>query len=79
LVTLQILAQTTIQKWKKLMTDEERKEIDDAVKAYLKNGGTVTVCEPGARTEDLQVGQWGRKKPAPKSKKSKETETEEQV
>ena len=62
------------------MTDEERKEIDDAVKAYLKNGGTVTVCEPGARTEDIQVGQWGRKKPAAKkSKKETVKETEEQV
>lgn len=50
------------------MTDDEQKEIDAAVEEYLKNGGTVTVCETGARTEDLQVGQWGRRKPAAKPK-----------
>ena len=35
---------------------------------YIARGGVVTVCEPGARTEDLYVGQWGRKKaPAKKA------------
>ena len=40
----------------------------ESVEEYLARGGTITVCEPGARTEDLYVGQWGRKKaPAKKS------------
>lgn len=40
----------------------------ETVEEYLARGGTVTVCEPGARTEDLYVGQWGRKKaPAKKA------------
>lgn len=40
----------------------------ESVEDYLARGGTITVCEPGARTEDLYVGQWGRKKaPAKKA------------
>ena len=34
----------------------------ETLEEYLARGGTITVCEPGARTEDLYVGQWGRKK-----------------
>lgn len=34
----------------------------ETVEEYLARGGSITVCEPGARTEDLYVGQWGRKK-----------------
>jgi len=47
----------------------------DILNDYLKNGGKVTVCEPGARTPDLPVGQWRRKagrpkaNPGPKGKK----------
>ncbi len=40
----------------------------ETMEEYLARGGTVTVCEPGARTEDLYIGQWGRKKaPAKKA------------
>lgn len=40
----------------------------ETVEEYLARGGSITVCEPGARTEDLYVGQWGRKKaPAKKA------------
>ena len=39
----------------------------ESVEEYLARGGTITVCEPGARTEDLYVGQWGRKKAPAKS------------
>ena len=39
----------------------EAQEVKDAVAEYLKNGGKITRCEPFARTEDLVVGQWGRK------------------
>ena len=39
----------------------------ESVEEYLARGGVITVCEPGARTEDLYVGQWGRKKKAGKN------------
>lgn len=39
----------------------EAQEVEDAVAEYLKNGGKITRCEPFARTENLTVGQWGRK------------------
>ena len=42
---------------------------------YIARGGVVTVCEPGARTEDLYVGQWGRKK-ASGAKKATKTKAE---
>ena len=38
---------------------------------YIARGGVVTVCEPGARTEDLYVGQWGRKKKPAKKAETK--------
>ena len=38
---------------------------------YIARGGVVTVCEPGARTEDLYVGQWGRKKASGKKAETK--------
>ena len=38
----------------------------ETMEEYLARGGTVTVCEPHARTEDLYVGQWGRRKPSSK-------------
>ena len=43
----------------------------ETMEEYLARGGTITVCEPGARTEDLYVGQWGRKKAPPKKAKAK--------
>ena len=33
---------------------------EESVKEYLARGGKITVCEAGARTENLQVGQWTR-------------------
>jgi hypothetical protein len=33
---------------------------EESVKEYLARGGKITVCETGARTENLQVGQWTR-------------------
>ena len=39
----------------------ELDEIDqESVKEYLARGGKITVCEAGARTENIQVGQWTR-------------------
>ena len=32
----------------------------ELLKEYLARGGTITVCEAGARTENIQVGQWTR-------------------
>ena len=43
----------------------------ESVEEYLARGGTITVCEPGARTEDLYVGQWGRKKASGKKAETK--------
>lgn len=39
----------------------EKEQIDSAIAEYLENGGKVTKCEPGARTENIITGQWGRK------------------
>ena len=33
---------------------------EESVKEYLARGGKITVCETGARTENIQVGQWTR-------------------
>ena len=33
---------------------------EESVKEYLARGGKITVCEAGARTENIQVGQWTR-------------------
>ena len=36
---------------------------DEEIQKYLDNGGKITVCEPGARTEDIEIkgGFYGRK------------------
>ena len=44
------------------------KEDQAAFDEYFANGGKVTVCETGARTEDLVVNPW--KKSKKKDKKS---------
>lgn len=51
----------------------KRDEMSDAIADYLKNGGKITKCEPFARTENLMVGQWGRKN----AKKKIENPTDE--
>jgi len=33
---------------------------EETVEEYLARGGKITVCDPGARTEEAQVGQWTR-------------------
>jgi hypothetical protein len=52
---------------KKVVIEEE--EVVETVEEFLARGGKIEVCEPGARTADLVVGQWGRgsgpKKKAP--------------
>ena len=54
---------------KQVITDEEaaaKEQLSKQIREYLDKGGTVTVCQPGAHTENLQVGQWGRRKAKPK-------------
>ena len=53
-------------------TKTKRKFVDapvETMEEYLARGGKITVCEPGARTEDLYIGQWGRR--GSKGKKAK--------
>ncbi len=55
-------------------TKTKRKFVDapvETMEEYLARGGKITVCEPGARTEDLYIGQWGRRNS--KGKKAKAT------
>ena len=50
-----------------MLTEISEEEIlKQAIKEYKEKGGKITVCVPGARTEDIVVGQWGKRK---KSKK----------
>ena len=42
-----------------------KRELDDhqvEVDAWLAKGNKITVCEPGARTEDVKTNMWGGKK-----------------
>jgi len=42
-----------------------KREVDDhqaEVDAWLAKGNKITVCEPGARTEDVKTNMWGGKK-----------------
>jgi hypothetical protein len=41
---------------------------EESVREYLARGGKITVCETGARTENLQVGQWTRNRRRDSSK-----------
>lgn len=43
--------------------ETEQAENDLAVAEYMKQGGKVTVCPPGERSDpDTITNQWGRKK-----------------
>jgi hypothetical protein len=35
-------------------------ELEKSYEEYLARGGEITVCEAGARTEDIPTGQWTR-------------------
>ena len=43
-----------------LTKQQSDKFTEESVREYLARGGKITVCETGARTENLQVGQWTR-------------------
>ena len=46
-----------------MLTEISEEEIlKQAIKEFKEKGGKITVCEPGARTEDIVVGQWGKRK-----------------
>jgi hypothetical protein len=47
--------------------EQEAQELREAIEKYIADGGTITVCEPFARTDDLNINAkgkriWGRKK-----------------
>ena len=44
------------------MDDHERQAYEAAVKEYLAKGGKITVCEPGARSEEVYTNVWGKSK-----------------
>lgn len=48
------------------MDSKERKAYDAAVEEYFANGGTVTKCDIGERSEEGTKSVWGKRK---KSKK----------
>ena len=53
----------------------ELDELDqESVKEYLARGGKITVCETGARTENIQMGQWTRNRRRAPSKSPPATE-----
>ena len=41
---------------------ELKAELERELEEYLASGGNITVCEAGARTEDIPNGQWTRNK-----------------
>lgn len=45
-----------------LEEENEKALLKAAVEEYKENGGVITICDPGARTEDLAVGQWGKRR-----------------
>ena len=53
------------------MNERKQSQIENekAIAAYFKQGGKVTTCEPGARSDPEQLtSQWHRKKPGEKAK-----------
>jgi len=58
-------------------TKQERDELtEESVQEYLARGGKITVCEAGARTEDIQVGQWTRNRRRSPSKSQSASQVE---
>jgi len=43
----------------------------EEIDAWLAKGNEITVCEPNARTEDLLINLWQRKRGRPKAPKAK--------
>ena len=51
----------------------EEEILEQAIKEWKEKGGKITICEPGARSEDIQIGQWGKRK---KNKKIRAIKTD---
>lgn len=57
------------------MTTAEQEKHDAEIQAWLDKGNKITICEPGARTEDIKTNMWGGKKkkaPTPPVEATKE-------
>ena len=50
------------------MTTAEQEKHDAEIQAWLDKGNKITICEPGARTEDIKTNMWGGKKKKAKTK-----------
>ena len=60
------------------MTTAEQEKHDAEIQAWLDKGNKITICEPGARTEDIKTNMWGGKKkkaPTPPVEATKEVNT----
>ena len=44
------------------MTQKELEAHQAEIQAWLDKGNKITICEPGARTEDIKTNMWGGKK-----------------
>jgi hypothetical protein len=44
------------------MTQKELESHQAEIQAWLDKGNKITICEPGARTEDIKTNMWGGKK-----------------
>ena len=42
------------------LRDSQQAGPTETVDEYLARGGIITMCEPGARSTDMQTGQWTR-------------------
>ena len=60
------------------MTQKELEAHQAEIQAWLDKGNKITICEPGARTEDIKTNMWGGKKkkaPTPPVEATKEVNT----
>ena len=60
------------------MTQKELEAHQAEIQAWLDKGNKITICEPGARTEDIKTNMWGGKKkkaPTPSVEATKEVNT----
>ena len=59
-----------------IIKQQSDKITEESVKEYLARGGKITVCETGARTENIQMGQWTRNRRRGSSKSQPESTKE---
>lgn len=51
--------QRVIKKTTDLRVSQQAGSVE-TVDEYLARGGTITICEPGVRSTEMQTGQWTR-------------------